>query len=57
MEAMKTIATGCVRCGVLTPALSGLCEDCEATVTPRRQAVPTRRVRVGKEQRTRKLVA
>lgn len=57
MEAMKAIATGCVRCGVLSPALGGLCEDCEAGLTPRRQAVPTRRVRVGKEQRTRKLVA
>jgi hypothetical protein len=54
---MKTIATGCVRCGVLTPGLGGLREDCEAARTPRRQAVPTRRVRVGKEQRTRKLVA
>ena len=54
---MKTIATGCVRCGVLTPALDGLCEDCEAALTPRRQGVPTRRVHVGKEQRTRKLVA
>jgi len=54
---MKTIATGCVRCGVLTPALSGLCEDCEATLTPLRQAIPTRRVRVRKEQGTRKLVA
>ena len=54
---MKTIATGCVRCGVLTPALGGLCEDCEAALTPFRQAIPTRRVRVGKEQRTRKLVA
>jgi hypothetical protein len=57
MDAMKTIATGCVRCGVLTPALGGLCDDCEATLTSRRQAVPTRRVRVGKGQRTRKLVA
>jgi hypothetical protein len=57
MEAMKTIATGCVRCGVLTPALGGLCEDCETALTPRRQVVSTRRVRVGKEQGTRKLVA
>jgi hypothetical protein len=54
---MKTIATGCVRCGVLTPALGGVCEDCEAALTLRRPAAPTRRVRVGKEQRTRKLVA
>jgi hypothetical protein len=54
---MKTIATGCVRCGVITPGLGGPCEDCEAALTPRRRAVPTRRVRVGKGPRPRKLVA
>ncbi len=54
---MKTIATGCVRCGVLRLTLSGACQDCEAELTPRRQAVPTRRVRVREGQRHRKLGA
>jgi hypothetical protein len=31
---MKTIATGCVRCGVITPGLGGLCEDSESALTP-----------------------